>query len=92
MKIWCETCDGTGELDNSTMYEQDTKKCCDCNGKGYTENTELERLAKIGEATEKAFKENSCVLFIDSIKGVDECYEFELINVEQLLEWAVEND
>lgn len=38
MKKWCDTCDGTGELDNSTRLEQDTKLCPDCNGKGYTEN------------------------------------------------------
>lgn len=37
MKVWCETCDGTGELDNSTYLQQDTKRCPDCNGKGYTE-------------------------------------------------------
>ena len=49
---------------------------------------ELERLAEIGKTTEKAFAENSCVLFIDSIPNINECYEFELTDIKQILEWA----
>lgn len=55
MKIWCETCDGTGELDNSTYWEQDTKKCTVCEGKGYTEDKTIEYEAKVGRSAIKAF-------------------------------------
>jgi hypothetical protein len=37
VKIWCEECEGTGQIDNSTMYEPDTKDCTGCKGAGYTE-------------------------------------------------------
>lgn len=53
-----------------------------------TEVRETERLAEIGRAVEKAFAENSCVLFIDSLPNTNECYEFELTDTKQLLEWA----
>ena len=39
-------------------------------------------------ATERAFSEQSCVLFIDSMPDVNECYEFEFTDTNQLLEWA----
>ena len=48
----------------------------------------LSKLAEIGIATERAFSEQSCVLFIDSMSDVDECYEFEFTDTNQLLEWA----
>ena len=37
MKEYCEKCDGTGEIDYSTIYENDTRKCSYCQGKGYNE-------------------------------------------------------
>lgn len=48
----------------------------------------LSKLAEIGMATERAFSEQSCVLFIDSMPDVNECYEFEFTDTNQLLEWA----
>lgn len=88
MKIWCETCDGTGELDNSTRFEQDTKKCHDCNGKGYTENETLNHEAKVGRATLRVFADDGF------IKAVGE-YRDEYIDIEtirELIEFAESED
>lgn len=83
MRIWCETCDGTGEIDNSTMYEQDTKKCPDCKDKGYTENSKLERLIKIGEATEKIFNLDNPVLTFH-----EQSEHIIFTKLKELIEWA----
>lgn len=60
--------------------------------KHWEQFNELERLAKIGKAAEKAFKENSCILFIDSTPNARECFEYEFTNSQQLLEWAEKED
>ena len=52
MKIYCEECNGSGKLVELLRYRE---VCDKCNGQGYTENEELERLAEVGRATEKAF-------------------------------------
>ena len=68
MKIWCEVCEGTGGIEYDWHNDCVVKTCEVCAGHGYTESDkptteinidyyeELERLAKIGRATEKAFK------------------------------------
>ena len=50
---------------------------------------ELERLAEIGEATEKAYKND---LKLHKWDTIAERIEYVAWDVESLLEWAVEND
>lgn len=42
MKIWCDTCQGTGEIDETVgglppQYAREDAPCPDCNGKGWWE-------------------------------------------------------
>ena len=51
MKIWCETCKGKGsykDVDDRNWHYTATCGCC--NGRGYTEDTETERLVDIAKA------------------------------------------
>ena len=49
MKIYCEECNGSGKLVELLRYRE---VCDKCDGKGYTENDELERLADVGKTLE----------------------------------------
>lgn len=51
IKVWCETCKGTGEIYYDTA-------CLDCNGKGYTEHEGTLEDLELGLATKLAIEKN----------------------------------
>lgn len=75
MKIWCSTCEGTGELD---AFGYDVCDCQECNGKGYTENETIEHEARVGRATIKWFNSGRTV----------ESFGIEIWSPRGLVEWA----
>lgn len=96
MKIWCENCDGTGEVDNSTRFEKDSKKCSECKGKGYNkidlDLQEMARHARIGLATIDALNNHMFIGEHASIVDEDTRYKPKFYSVENLLDWAEEKD
>ena len=81
MKIYCDKCNGHGNHGYVMEFEGDEGfaiKCLDCDGKGYTENEELHRLADIGRATEHIFFRGGWVQMMH-IKDID--------TTDDLMEW-----
>ena len=71
MKIWCESCAGEGSVhqvdDNGELFYG---SCFECDGNGYTENAEFERLKELGSAVENAFYKGA-ILVYDMVYGND---------------------
>ena len=92
MKIWCESCIGEGSVhqlddDGNPYYGE----CESCDGKGYTENTELERLAEIGRATEKMYS-NSGFMIFDVLGEYGDVQSYNCNDtIDDLLDWAKED-
>jgi hypothetical protein len=73
-----------GSYDALVLISKALNKLCD-----YEDAEEANRdYNKLGKAVEKSFKQESCVLFIDYRPNTEECFEFELISTDELLEWA----
>lgn len=65
MKIWCETCSGFGRVGN---YLEDYD-CPNCEGEGFTENTELEAKATKWDMIEWAV--DNVITFVEcEVNGV----------------------
>ena len=84
MKIWCEKCEGTGEVIGFGFIDIDETgegyfDCPNCNGKGYTENETIEHEARVGRATLRVFADDGF------IKAVGE-YRDEYIDIETIRE------
>lgn len=89
MRMWCDRCKGSGGIDKQTMCGLPYKeKCPRCDGKGYSENTEFERLAEIGAATEKAFENDYTVELTYHNDFTDETEFVNILSdVDELLKW-----
>ena len=96
-KIKCNKCKGTGFNIKLTYFGEKmcygNVKCDDCGGKGYIKTNdckfkiteEYNRLEKIGEAFEKAYKDNYRL-----IKNPYNAISNEFFSIEELLDWAKE--
>ena len=55
MKIWCERCNGTGQIDEGIYNYEELYPCDYCKGKGYVKDIEIDNKIKLADAIEFAF-------------------------------------
>ena len=97
MKIYCEECEGTGEVQIQGGVDPYHWGDCEiCQGKGYTESPETQRLLEIGRATVEAFEYGGMpsisYLTLAELWPDGTAYDpIELYSVEELLEWHKES-
>lgn len=83
MKIWCEECEGSGELlvNDGSGLGMALNKCINCNGKGYTKHVGSLEDLELGLAIRLAFEKQSTVEIPCGDGNFDLIYQkFELLD------------
>lgn len=84
MRIWCETCYGSGIIGSKHNFGTGFETCADCSGKGYAENETIEYEARVGRAT--------MMWFENDLSMYDTENDVAIHSVESLVDWVEGED